>query len=233
MLAVEKINTFYGDAQVLFDVSIEIHEGEVVALLGRNGAGKTTTIRSIMGLTPPRHGRVLFKGGDIAGLPPYTIANKGVGFVPDNRRIFPTLSVRQNLEIARKGGGGGRDGWTLDRIYEHFPKLRDIGDRNGDVLSGGEQQMLTIARTLMGNPDLVLLDEPTEGLAPIMIAEVMKIIRELKDKGETILLVEQNSTLALSVSQRAYILENGHVVYSGPAAELAANAEVKHRYLGI
>lgn len=233
MLAVDKINTFYGDAQVLFDVSLEIHGGEVVALLGRNGAGKTTTIRSIMGLTPPRRGRVLFKGEDIAGLPPYTVANKGVGFVPDNRRIFPTLNVKQNLEIARKGGDGGRNGWTLERIYQHFPKLREIEGRNGDVLSGGEQQMLTIARTLMGNPDLVLLDEPTEGLAPIMIAEVMKIIRELKDKGETILLVEQNSTLALTVSQRAYILENGHVVYSGPAADLAANTELKQRYLGI
>jgi branched-chain amino acid transport system ATP-binding protein len=233
MLAVDKINTFYDDAQVLFDASLEINEGEVVALLGRNGAGKTTTIRSIMGLTRPRSGHVMFKGEDIAGLPPYTIANKGVGFVPDNRRIFPTLSVRQNLEIARKGGNHGRQGWTLERIYEHFPKLREIEDRKGDVLSGGEQQMLTIARTLMGNPDLLLLDEPTEGLAPIMIAEVMKIIRELKDKGETILLVEQNSTLALTVSQRAYILENGHVVYAGSAEDLSKNAELKQRYLGI
>ncbi len=233
MLEVEKINTFYSDAQVLFDVSLEIHEGEVVALLGRNGAGKTTTIRSIMGLTPPRRGRIVFKGQDIAGLPAYTVANRGVGFVPDNRRIFPTLSVRQNLEIARKGGNHGRQGWTLERIYEHFPKLKEIENRNGDVLSGGEQQMLTIARTLMGNPDLLLLDEPTEGLAPIMVAEVMKIIRELKDKGETILLVEQNSTLALTVSQRAYILENGHVVHAGAAADVAGNAELKKRYLGI
>jgi branched-chain amino acid transport system ATP-binding protein len=233
MLAVEKIDTFYGDAQVLFGISLEIHEGEVVALLGRNGAGKTTTIRSIMGLTPPRTGRVMFKEEDISGLPPYTIANRGVGFVPDNRRIFPTLSVRQNLEIARKGGNSGRQGWTLEGIYKHFPKLREIQDRNGEVLSGGEQQMLTIARTLMGNPDLVLLDEPTEGLSPIMVMEVMKIIRELKEKGETILLVEQNSTLALTVSQRAYILENGHVVYAGPAEELIGNKDVKQKYLGI
>ena len=233
MLAVEKINTFYEDAQVLFDVSLEIREGEVVAFLGRNGAGKTTTIRSIMGLTPPRSGRVMFKGQDLAGLPPYTIANRGVGFVPDNRRIFPTLSVRQNLEIARKANDGGRQGWTLERIYEHFPKLREMEDRRGEVLSGGEQQMLTIARTLMGNPDLVLLDEPTEGLSPLMVMEVMKIIKELKGKGETILLVEQNSTLALTVSQRAYILENGHVVHAGPAAELAGNREVKQKYLGI
>jgi len=233
MLSVEKINTFYEDAQVLFDVSLEISEGEVVALLGRNGAGKTTTIRSIMGLTPPRRGRVMFKGENIAGLPAYTVANRGVGFVPDNRRIFPTLTVRQNLEIARKGGNGSRQGWTLERVYEHFPKLKEIEARKGEVLSGGEQQMLTIARTLMGNPDLLLLDEPTEGLAPIMVAEVMKIIRELKDKGETILLVEQNSALALTVSQRTYILENGHVVYLGAAADLAGNAEVKQRYLGI
>ncbi len=233
MLAVENINTFYEDAQVLFDVSLEIHEGEVVSLLGRNGAGKTTTIRSIMGLTPPRRGRVMFKGEDIAGLPPYTIANRGVGFVPDNRRIFPTLSVRQNLEIARKGSNGGRRGWTLEAIYTHFPKLKEIADRKGEVLSGGEQQMLTIARTLMGNPDLVLLDEPTEGLSPIMVMEVMKIIRELKEKGETILLVEQNSALALTVSQRAYILENGHIVYSGAAQELVGNKEIKQKYLGI
>jgi len=233
MLAMEKINTFYGDAQVLFGVSLDIHEGEVVALLGRNGAGKTTTIRSVMGLTPPRTGRVMFKGEDIAGLPPYTIANRGVGFVPDNRRIFPTLTVRQNLEIARKGGKNEGQGWTLEGIYQHFPKLREIQDRNGEVLSGGEQQMLTIARTLMGNPDLVLLDEPTEGLSPIMVMEVMKIIKELKEKGETILLVEQNSTLALTVSQRAYILENGHIVYSGAAQDLVGNKEVKQKYLGI
>jgi branched-chain amino acid transport system ATP-binding protein len=202
MLSVEKINTFYEDAQVLFDVSLEIREGEVVALLGRNGAGKTTTIRSIMGLTPPRAGRVMFKNENLAGLPPYTIANRGVGFVPDNRRIFPTLSVKQNLEIARKGGSRGTDGWTLDRIYQHFPKLKEIQERKGEVLSGGEQQMLTIAR-------------------------------ELKDKGETILVVEQNSTLALSVSQRAYILENGHVVHGGSAEAIAQNAEIKQRYLGI
>jgi len=233
MLSVEKINTFYGDAQVLFEVSLEMQEGEVVALLGRNGAGKTTCIRSIMGLTPPRSGHIRFKGQELIGLPPYSIANRGVGFVPDNRRIFPTLTVRQNLELAKKRGNRGKDGWTLESIYTHFPKLREIESRMGDVLSGGEQQMLTIARTLMGNPDLVLLDEPTEGLSPIMVAEVMQIIKELKEKGETILVVEQNSTLALTVSQRAYILENGHVVYAGPAEELIGNKDVKQKYLGI
>ncbi len=232
MLTVEKINTFYGEAHTLFDVSLEIQEGEVVALLGRNGAGKTTTIRSIMGLTPPRAGRIVFKNEDIIGLPPYAIANKGVGFVPDNRRIFPNLTVKRNLEIARKGNGG-KEGWTLERIYEHFPKLKEIDTRLGEVLSGGEQQMLTIARTLMGNPDLVLLDEPTEGLAPIMVMEVMKIVKELKEKGETILLVEQNSTLALSVSQRAYILENGHMVFSGLAEELIQNIDLRQKYLGV
>ncbi len=233
MLAVEAINTFYEDAQVLFDVSLAIEAGEVVALLGRNGAGKTTTIRSIMGLTRPRSGRVVFQGQDIAGLPPYTIANRGVGFVPDNRRIFPTLTVKQNLELARKRGNRGQDGWTLESIYRHFPKLKEIEGRKGEVLSGGEQQMLTIARTLMGNPDLVLLDEPTEGLSPIMVMEVMKIIRELKDKGETILLVEQNSALALGVSDRAYILENGRVVYQGGAQVLNGDREAKQKYLGI
>jgi branched-chain amino acid transport system ATP-binding protein len=233
MLAVEKIQTFYGDAQVLFDVSFTVQAGEVIALLGRNGAGKTTSIRSIMGLTPPRAGRIMFQGRDIANLPPYSIANLGVGFVPDNRRIFPTLTVKQNLELAKKRGNRGHNGWTLESIYHHFPKLREMESRKGEVLSGGEQQMLTIARTLMGNPDLVLLDEPTEGLSPLMIMEVMKIIRELKEKGETILLVEQNSALALSVSQRAYILENGHVVYEGPAEALSADHEAKQRYLGI
>ena len=233
MLAVEKIQAFYGDAQVLFDVSLTVEAGEVVALLGRNGAGKTTTIRSIMGLTPPRAGRIVFQGQEIANLPPYTIANRGVGFVPDNRRIFPTLTVKQNLELAKKRGNRRQDGWTLESIYHHFPKLKEVEGRKGEVLSGGEQQMLTIARTLMGNPDLVLLDEPTEGLSPLMVMEVMKIIRELKEKGETILLIEQNSTLALSVSQRAYILENGHIVYAGPAGALSADGEAKQRYLGI
>jgi len=232
MLTVEKINTFYGEAHTLFDVSLEIQEGEVVALLGRNGAGKTTTIRSIMGLTPPRTGKIIFKDENIAGLPPYTIANKGVGFVPDNRRIFPNLTVRRNLEIAQKGNGG-KEGWTLERVYDHFPKLKEIASRLGEVLSGGEQQMLTIARTLMGNPDLVLLDEPTEGLAPIMVMEVMKIVKELKEKGETILLVEQNSTLALSVSQRAYILENGHRVFSGLANDLVRDMDLRQKYLGV
>jgi branched-chain amino acid transport system ATP-binding protein len=232
MLTVEKINTYYGEAHTLFDVSLEIQEGEVVALLGRNGAGKTTTIRSIMGLTPPRAGKILFKGENIAGLPPYTIANKGVGFVPDNRRIFPNLTVKRNLEIARKDNGE-KERWTIERIYDHFPKLKEIESRMGEVLSGGEQQMLTIARTLMGNPDLVLLDEPTEGLAPIMVMEVMKIVKELKEKGETILLVEQNSTLALSVSQRAYILENGHMVFSGLANDLIQNMELRQKYLGV
>ena len=232
MLTVEKINTFYGEAHTLFDVSLEIQEGEVVALLGRNGAGKTTTIRSIMGLTPPRAGKILFKGENIAGLPPYTIANKGVGFVPDNRRIFPNLTVKRNLEIARKDNGE-KERWTIERIYDHFPKLKEIESRMGEVLSGGEQQMLTIARTLMGNPDLVLLDEPTEGLAPIMVMEVMKIVKELKEKGETILLVEQNSTLALSVSQRAYILENGHMVFSGLADDIIQNVELRQKYLGV
>jgi branched-chain amino acid transport system ATP-binding protein len=232
MLTVDQINTFYGEAHTLFDVSLEIQAAEIVALLGRNGAGKTTTIRSIMGLTPPRSGKILFKGENIANLPPYEIANRGVGFVPDNRRIFPTLTVKRNLEIARKGNRV-KDGWTLERIYDHFPKLKEIESRLGDVLSGGEQQMLTIARTLMGNPDLVLLDEPTEGLAPIMVREVMKIIQELKEKGETILLVEQNSTLALRVSQRAYILENGHQVFSGLAEELIQDRELRQKFLGV
>ena len=164
ILKIEAINTFYGEAHVLHDVSLEVHRGETVGLLGRNGAGKTTTLRSIMGLTPAKAGDVVFKGQNITHRFTNEIANMGLGWVPDNRRIFPTLSVQQNLEIARKGKNVIKDGWTLERVYQHFPKLKDLAKRKGDTLSGGEQQMLSIARTLMGNPDLVLLDEPSEGL---------------------------------------------------------------------
>ena len=231
MLEVEAINTFYGEAHVLHGVSLRVGKGETVSLLGRNGAGKTTTLRSVMGLTPAKTGRILFKGEDITKLMPHMIARKGIGWVPDNRRIFPTLTVQRNLEIAKKGSSHRE--WDLREIYEHFPILEKFKNHKGEYLSGGEQQMLAIARTLMGNPDLLLLDEPSQGLAPKIVKEVMDIILELKKKGVSILLVEQNSVMALAISDRCYILDDGRIVHESPAQDLDGNRELKKELLGI
>jgi branched-chain amino acid transport system ATP-binding protein len=231
MLKVVAINTFYEEAYILHDVSLRVERGETVGLLGRNGAGKTTTLRSILGLTPARSGHVQFKGEDITKLMPHIIARKGVGWVPDNRRIFPTLTVQRNLEIAERSPG--QKMWDLQVIYRHFPVLERFKDRKGEFLSGGEQQMLAIARTLMGNPDLLLLDEPSQGLAPKIVRDVMNIILELKQKGISILLVEQNSVMALAVAARCYILDDGRIVYEGLAKDLDANKEIKKDLLGI
>jgi branched-chain amino acid transport system ATP-binding protein len=231
MLEVEAINTFYGEAHVLHGVSLRVGKGETVSLLGRNGAGKTTTLRSVMGLTPAKTGRILFKGEDITKLMPHMIARKGIGWVPDNRRIFPTLTVQRNLEIAKKGSSHRE--WDLREIYEHFPILEKFKNHKGEYLSGGEQQMLAIARTLMGNPDLLLLDEPSQGLAPKIVREVMDIILELKKKGVSILLVEQNSVMALAISDRCYILDDGRIVHESPAQDLDGNRELKKELLGI
>jgi len=233
ILDVDRINSFYGEAHVLHDVHLKVLEGESVALLGRNGAGKTTTLRSILGLTPARTGKIAFKGQDITNLPTNIIAELGVGWVPDNRRIFPTLSVRQNLEIARKKGGAKHQEWNLDRVFSHFPMLKELLKHKGENLSGGEQQMLSIARTLMGNPELILLDEPSEGLAPLIVREVMNIIEELAATNITTVLVEQNSILALRVCSRVYVLDDGRTVYEGTAEELTANEELKKQLLGI
>jgi branched-chain amino acid transport system ATP-binding protein len=208
-----------------------VENGETVSLLGRNGAGKTTTLRSIMGLTPAREGQILFKGEDITKLMPHVIARKGVGWVPDNRRIFPTLTVERNLEMAKRSTSHRE--WDLDAIYEHFPILKNLKDHKGEYLSGGEQQMLAIARTLMGNPDLLLLDEPSQGLAPRIVREVMNMILELKKKGVSILLVEQNSVMALAISDRCYILDDGRIVHESPAKELDGNAALKKELFGI
>ena len=231
MLKVVAINTFYEEAYILHDVSLRVERGETVGLLGRNGAGKTTTLRSILGLTPARSGHVQFKGEDITKLMPHIIARKGVGWVPDNRRIFPTLTVQRNLEIAERSPG--QKMWDLQVIYRHFPVLERFKDRKGEFLSGGEQQMLAIARTLMGNPDLLLLDEPSQGLAPKIVRDVMNIILELKQKRISILLVEQNSVMALAVAARCYILDDGRIVYEGLAKDLDANKEIKKDLLGI
>lgn len=233
ILDVDRINSFYGEAHVLYDVCLKVLEGESVALLGRNGAGKTTTLRSILGLTPARTGKITFKGEDITNLPTNVIAELGVGWVPDNRRIFPTLSVQQNLEIAIKKGGGKNQKWDLERVFRHLPVLKELLKQKGETLSGGEQQMLCIARALMGDPDLILLDEPSEGLAPIIVKEVMNIIKELTAKRMTIVLVEQNALLALRVCSRVYVFDDGRTIYEGAAHELIDSEELKKQLLGI
>jgi len=231
MLVADKINTFYDEAHVLFDVSLEINRGEVVSLLGRNGAGKTTTVKSIMGMVRPRTGSIQFKGKNILGWQPYLVSREGIGLVPDERRIFGNLTVEKNLDVGRRPERKGE--WTLEKVYEHFPQLKGLRGRKGENLSGGEQQMLAIARTLMGNPELILMDEPTEGLAPIIVEEVMKIIRELKKSGITILIIEESSMLALSISERCYMMDTGKVVYNGKASELIEKPELRLELLGM
>ena len=232
ILTVEKINTFYGDSHILFDVDLTIAEGEVVSLLGRNGAGKTTTLRSIMGLTPPRAGSVRWLGEEVQRLKPHEVARKGVGFVPEDRRIFSRLSVEENLEIGAFKLEGP-SGWTLERIYGLFPKLEQLKAHKGNELSGGEQQMLAIARALMGAPRLVLLDEPSEGLAPAIVKDVGEMIGTLKDEGIAVLLVEQNTRFACRLSDRVYIIDNGRVRFGGTVAQLEADEELKSRYLAV
>jgi branched-chain amino acid transport system ATP-binding protein len=217
---------------VLFGISLEVAAGECVCLLGRNGVGKTTTIRSVMGLARPWRGRVLWKGRDIAGWAPHRVARAGIGFVPEDRRIFAELSVWENLDVAaRAGARSGR--WTIEAVYELFPVLRELRNRQGGFLSGGEQQMLTIARTLMGNPDLLLLDEPSEGLAPLVVEALRVKIAELKAQGLTILLAEQGVEFSLSLADRVYVLEKGAVRHAGPAAELRENQELRERLMSI
>ena len=227
MLEVKGIHTFYGMSHILFDVSLEVKKGEIVCLLGRNGAGKTTTLRSIIGLTPPRQGSIKFKGEEIIGKEPYILVRKGMGYVPGDRRIFADLTVAENLEIAAREGGM----WNKEKVYELFPALKKIESRKGGYLSGGEQQMLTIARTLMGNPELLLLDEPTEGLAPLMVKALEEQIRELKRAGLTILLAEQNVRSALRLSDRGYIIDDGRIRFQGSVEELRENEEIRRKYL--
>jgi len=234
ILEVKEINTYYGTSHILFDVSLSVDGGEIVCLLGRNGAGKTTTMRSIMGLTRPQSGSVQFHGEDLRGRPPYYIAQKGMGYVPDNRLIFPDLTVRENLDLAYKVPKNfDGEPWTVDRIYELFPLLKKLDKRLGGYLSGGEQQMLTVGRTLMGNPDLLLLDEPVEGLAPLVVKDLGEQISKLKDMGETILFSEQNVRFATMTAERAYVIDKGKIRYQGSIKELSANEEIKKEYLMI
>jgi branched-chain amino acid transport system ATP-binding protein len=231
LLEAENLHTAYGLSRVLFGVSIEVGAGECVCLLGRNGVGKSTTMRSIMGLTPPQSGRVRFKGTDITGWPPYRVARAGLGFVPEDRRIFSDLTVWENLDVARRRAGA--DGFTLERVFALFPKLRELASRQGGYLSGGEQQMLTIARTLMGNPQLLLLDEPSEGLAPIVVDHLSDQIARLKADGLTILLAEQNTEFSLALADRVYVLEKGSIKFSGPAARLRDDASLRQELLAL
>jgi branched-chain amino acid transport system ATP-binding protein len=235
VLAVKEINTFYGLSHILFDVSLKVDQGETVCLLGRNGVGKTTTFRSIMGLTPPRSGSVKFQGEEIRGKPPFQVYRLGIGLVPEDRIIFPDLTVRENLEIAVQKGKKEKisSDWTIDKVHQLFPVLKARDKQWGGTLSGGEQQMLTIARTLMGNPRLLLLDEPSEGLAPLVVRAIGEQILALKKEQMTILLSEQNSGFALKVSNRAYILEKGHVTWQGEIAELKNKPEIMKNYLGV
>ncbi len=231
LLRVRDLYTAYGLSQVLFGVSLEVARGECVSLLGRNGVGKTTTMRSIMGLTPPTRGRVEWKGQDIAGRAPHDVAKRGLGFVPEDRRIFADLTVWENLDVATRGKRNG--GFTLERVYELFPKLAELRDRQGGYLSGGEQQMLTIGRTLMGNPELLLLDEPSEGLAPLVVEHLNEQIGRLKREGLTILLAEQNVEFSLSLADRVYVLEKGAVRYEGTTQAFRADESIRHQYLAL
>ncbi len=226
MLEVEKIHTYYGLSHILFDVSLAVQERQVVCLLGRNGAGKTTTLKSIMGLNPPARGHIRFKAEDVTGTAPFRMVRKGMGYVPDDRRIFADLSVGENLEIAERTGTGGAE-WNLERVYDLFPKLKELDSRKGGLLSGGEQKMLAIARALMGNPQFLLLDEPTEGLAPVLVKILEERIRSLKDAGLTVLLAEQNINFTLGLSEYGYIIDNGRICYQGAVEDLVDNEEVK------
>jgi len=223
------VHTYYGGSHVLQGVSLTVNAGEAVAILGRNGAGKTTLMRSMIGFTAPRRGTIRLKGRDITGWPSYRLTGLGLALVPQGRRVFPSLSVRENLDVARRGGGR----FDLARVYDVFPRLFERERHRANQLSGGEQQMLAIGRALMSNPDLLLMDEPTEGLAPLMVREVGRVIRDLRREGLSILLVEQNLPLALDIADRVHILSRGQIVHSSTPAELMANEETKSRYLGV
>lgn len=235
LLALDDVHAAYGLSRVLFGISLEVRAGECVCLLGRNGVGKSTTMRAIMGLTPPTRGRVLWQGKDIAGWPPHRAARAGIGFVPEDRRIFAELTVWENLDVAARAAGTAKRGqhWTIDAVFALFPPLEILSDRQGGFLSGGEQQMLTIGRTLMGNPELLLLDEPSEGLAPLVVETLRVKIGELKAQGLTILLAEQGVDFSLSLADRVYVLEKGEIRHAGPARELREDKALLDRLLTI
>jgi len=229
ILEIRGIDTYYGLGHILHGLSLGVHEGEVVALLGRNGAGKTTTLRSITGLTPPKSGQITYKGDNIAGLAAHLISQLGIALVPETRGIFSYLTARENLNIARRPASR----WSMENMIERFPKLRDLLDRQGRLLSGGEQQMLAIARALLTGPDLLLLDEPSQGLAPLVVETVMETVRELKREHVSMLLVEQNAEMALGLADRVYVIDHGTIVFEGTPAALRANERITTTYLGV
>jgi branched-chain amino acid transport system ATP-binding protein len=231
MLDVEDIHTNYGDSYVLQGVSLRVGHGQVVAVLGRNGVGKTTLIRSIVGFTPPRRGRILLRGEDITRLPAHEIARRGVGLVPQGRRIFSSLSVGEHLEIGQRAGNGS--GWSFGRVLDLFPRLQERIRNRGNQLSGGEQQMLACGRALVGNPDILLMDEPSEGLAPLLVRELGRILGRLKAEGASILIVEQNLAFALRIADHVYLMSKGKIVHESSPAALLGNEEIKARYLGV
>ena len=233
VLKAEGLDVFYGTSQVLFKMSLEVNQGETLALLGRNGAGKSTSMKAIAGVIPIRSGSVQLDGANISGQASHVIAKKGIGFVPEDRQIFPDLTVEDNLMIAIKKGPQGQDDWPLERVYDMLPLLKPLKDRLGGQLSGGEQQMLTVGRSLMGNPSVLLLDEPSEGLAPIMVQRIGDLIETLRKVGTTIVLAEQNLHFCLGLADRAVVIDKGSDVFVGSIAELNANEEVKQRYLSV
>jgi branched-chain amino acid transport system ATP-binding protein len=232
-LRVANLNAWYGPAHILFDLGLEVGDGEVVALLGRNGAGKSTTFKSLVGLLEQRSGQIVYEGRDLSGRPTHEIARAGLGYVPEDRRIFTELTVEENLEVGRQPSRSGAPTWTPEKLYTLFPNLAAMRKRPGGRMSGGEQQMLTIARTLMGNPGLVLLDEPSEGLAPKIVEDMAKAILAMKREGLSLLISEQNLHFARLISDRAVIIERGRVRFAGTIAELEANADVKEAYLAV
>jgi branched-chain amino acid transport system ATP-binding protein len=239
LLAVRDIHTYYGDSYVLHGLSLELSEGRIVVILGRNGMGKTTLIRSIAGLTPPRSGEVIFDGRSLIGKPPYEIAQSGMAIVPQGRRIFKSLTVRENLMLptsalaGRRGSDPSNTQWTLDSVLNEFPQLAERIDNTGNALSGGEQQMLAIGRALMANPALILMDEPSEGLSPKLVQKIEEIMRNLRNHGHAILLVEQNLALALSVADSIYVISSGRFVFHGTAEELSRNTEILDSHVGV
>ena len=233
LLEVEGLETCYGQSQVLFGLSLSVRSGEMVALMGRNGMGKTTTVRSIMGLTPPRAGAVRFGSKEVRGLPAFRIAQLGIGLVPEGRQIFPNLTVRENLVAASGDRLGSADRWTLEKIHALFPRLAERGGNMGNLLSGGEQQMLAIGRALMTNPRLLILDEATEGLAPLIREEIWSCLSMLKARGQSVLVIDKNVEHLTRIADRHYIIERGRAVWSGTSEQLVAEPDLQHRYLGI
>jgi branched-chain amino acid transport system ATP-binding protein len=237
LLEIKELNTYYGASHVLQGISATVNNGEIVGLLGRNGMGKSTILKSIMGLVKARSGSVIFEGRDITGHPPFKVARAGIGYVPEERRIFPNLSVMDNLFLGIKGGkttpADHRDCWTTERIFHHFPRLKVRADQKGRFLSGGEQQMLTIGRSLMGNPRLLLVDEPTEGLAPLLVREVRDILAEINKAGVSIMLVEHNLKVAMSLADRVYLMGKAHIGFSGTIEELNAAPQAREKYLEV